>query len=160
MRLNLIIWARLVFAFICYVLLGWLFAWTPLWAEALEYGVLQQHSLALNLSIIALIILTLTLTLSFAWNKFGIMSWAKTLGWCYILSQGVVVVLVLVFGAGITLYAVWLVVVSVAWAGAFSLVAARNKLFLFFSRLQTLTILGVTSILGLGLGWLVRLIIL
>lgn len=149
---------RLVCAFICYFLLGWLFAWTLLWAEALQYNeVLHQHT-AFTLSRIALIVLTLTLTLSFAWNKFGVMSWAKSLGWCYILSQSVAVVLLLVFGAGITLYVVWLVVISVAWAGAFSLVGARNQLLLSFGRLHALTILGVTSIFGLGLGGLVRLI--
>jgi hypothetical protein len=157
MRLSLIIWGRLLCAFICYALLGWLFAWTLLWAEALQYNVLQR-SLAFTLSRIEVIVLTLTLTLSFAWNKFGVMSWAKSLGWCYILSQGVAIVLPLVFSGGITLYVVWLVVVSVAWAGAFSLVGARNQLLMSFSRLQALTILGVTSIFGLGLEWLVRLI--
>jgi hypothetical protein len=157
MRLSLIIWGRLVCAFICYALLGWLFAWTLLWAEALEYDVLQR-SLAFTLSRIGVIVLTLTLTLSFAWNKFGVMSWAKSLGWCYILSNVVAGILLLVSGGGITLYVVWSVVVSVAWAGAFSLVGARNQLLLSFSRLHALTILGVTSIFGLCLGGLVRLI--
>lgn len=158
MNLSLIVWGKLLCAFICYVILGWFFAWTLLWAEALQYNDVLQHSLAFTLSRITLIVLTLILTLSFAWNKFGVMSWAKSLGWCYILSQGVAGVLLLVFDGGITLYVVWSVVVSVAWVGAFSLVRARNQLLLSFSRLQALTILGVTSILGLGLGGLVRLI--
>jgi hypothetical protein len=158
MSLSLIVWGKLICAFICYFLLGWLFAWTPLWAEALQYNDVLQHSLAFTLSRIALIVLTLTLTLSFAWNKFGVMSWAKSLGWCYILSHGVAGILLLVFGGGITLYVVWLVVISVAWAGAFSLVGTRNQLLLSFSRLHALTILGFTSIFGLSLGGLVRLI--
>lgn len=98
------------------------------------------------------------LTLSFTWNKFGIMSWVKSSGWCYVLSNGVAGILLLVFGGGITLYVVWSVVVSVAWAGAFSLVGARNQLLLSLSRLYAFTILGVTSIFGLGLGGLIRLI--
>lgn len=158
MSSHLIVWGRLLCAFICYVILGWLFAWTPGWAEALQYNDVLHHSPAFILSRITLIILTLTLTLSFAWNKFGVMSWAKNLGWCYILSQAVGGVLLLVFAGGITLYVVWLVVVSVAWAGAFSLVQARNKLLLSFSQLHALAILGVTLIFGLGLGGLVHLI--
>lgn len=158
MNLSLIVWGKLLCAFICYVTLGWLFAWTLLWAEALQYNEVLQHSLAFTLSRIALIVLTLMLTLSFTWNKFGVMNWAKSIGWCYILSQGVAGILLLVFGGGITLYVVWSVVVSVAWAGAFSLVGARNQLFLSFSRLHTLTILGVTSIFGLCLGGLMHLI--
>ena len=86
------------------------------------------------------------------------MSWIKTLGWCYILSQVGGVVVILLFGGGITLYAVWFVVVIVAWAGAFSLVGARNQLLLSFSRLHTVLILGITLILGLSLGWFVRLL--
>ncbi len=155
--MSLIIW-RLVCAFICYVILGWLFAWTLLWAEALQYSDVLHYSLAFTLSRIALIILTLMLTLSFTWNKFGIMSWVKSSGWCYVLSNGVAGILLLVFGGGITLYVVWSVVVSVAWAGAFSLVGARNQLLLSLSRLYAFTILGVTSIFGLGLGGLIRLI--
>jgi hypothetical protein len=157
MNNGLIVWGKLVCAFICYVTLGWLFAWTPVWAEALESDVLQ-HSLAFTLSRITLIILTLALTLSFAWNQFGVMSWAKSLGWCYILSQVVAAVLLFVMQGGITLYVVWLVVVSVAWVAAFTLIGVRNQLLLSFSRLSALTILGATSIFGLGLGWLVRLI--
>lgn len=155
---HLIVWVKLVCAFICYVILGWLFAWTLVWVEALQYDDVLHHSVAFTLSRISLIVLTLTLTLSFAWNKFGVMSWAKNLGWCYILSHGVGGVLLLVFGGGITLYVVWLVVVTVAWAGAFSLVSVRNQLFLSFSRLHTLTILLFTLIFGLGLGGLMRLI--
>lgn len=153
-----IVWGKLVFSLFCYVTLGWLFAWTPGWAEALEYNEVLHQDTAFTLSRIVLIVLTLTLTLSFAWNKFSVMSWAKNLGWCYILSHSVGGVLLLVFGGGITLYVVWLIVVSVAWAGAFGLVGARNQLLLSFSRLHTMLILRVTLMFGLGLGGLVRLI--
>nr|WP_322714972.1 hypothetical protein [Nostoc sp. ChiSLP03a]MDZ8216257.1 hypothetical protein [Nostoc sp. ChiSLP03a] len=80
------------------------------------------------------------------------------MGWCYILSEVGAIVVILLFGGGITLYTVWLVVVIVAWAGAFSLVGARNQLLLSFSRLHTVLILGATLILGLGFGWLVHLL--
>ncbi|GEM_PF-2149168 len=156
--MTYIVWIRLVFSLFCYVILGRLFAWTPGWAEALAYNEVLHQRTIFTLSRIALIVLTLTLTVSFAWNKFGVMSWAKTLGWCYILSQCVAGIILLIFGGGITLYVVWLVVVSVAWVAAFSLVGARNQLLLSFSRLHTMLILGITLIFGLGLGGLVRLI--
>ncbi|MBD2565733.1 MULTISPECIES: hypothetical protein [Nostoc] len=69
-----IVWIKLVFSLSCYVMLGWLFAWTPVWSEAL------QQSSAFTLSRITLIFLTLTLTRTFAWKIFGVISWAKTLG--------------------------------------------------------------------------------
>jgi len=149
------VWGQLVLSLFCYVLLGWLFAWTPGWAEALQYNESQQKT-AFILSRIALIVVTLTLTLSFAWNR-GTMGWVKTLGWCYILSHVVVGVLLLVFGGDITLYVIWMVVVSVAWAGAFSLVAAKNQLLMSFIPLHAYVILGITLIVGFSLGWLVRL---
>lgn len=156
MLATYIVWIRLVFSFFCYTLLGWLFAWIP-WEEALEYNEVLHQSTAFTFPRIALIVSTLTLTLSFAWNKFGVMGWAKSLGWCYILSNVTGGILLLVLGGGITFYVVWVVVVSVAWAGAFSLVRARNQLLLSFSRFHTMLILKVTLIFGLGLGGLVRL---
>lgn len=146
-----IVWMKLVFSLSCYVMLGWLFAWTAVWDEAL-----QQDS-AFTLSRVTLIFLTLTLTRTFAWKFFGVISWAKTLGWCYILSHGVTGILLLAFSGGITLYVVLLVVLSIAWAGAFSSVSVKNQLLPFFSQLHTVLILRLTLIFGLSLGMLARL---
>ncbi|MFE1745492.1 hypothetical protein [Coleofasciculus sp. H7-2] len=156
MSSNAIVWGRLVFGLLCYVIVGFLFAWTPLWADAFGMNEALSKGKALALSRASLIVLALTLTWGLAWTKVGVMSRAESFGWVWILTCGVGLALGLVMGGGITLTIAWVIVVGVAWAGAWSLVGARNQLLLSFSQFHTVLILAGTTILGLGLGGLVR----
>lgn len=155
---NTIVWLRLVFGLFCYIFVGFLFASNPFWAEALGMNEALAKGRGLALARASLIILALSLTWGLAWNKVSVMSWAEGLGWAWVLACGVGLALGLVMGGGITLTVIWAVVVSVAWAGAWCLVGAKSQLLLSFSQLHTVLILAGTSIFGLGLGWLWRLI--
>lgn len=154
MSSNAIVWVRLVFGLLSYVIVGFLFAWTPLWADALGMNEALSKGKALALSRASLIVLALTLTWGFAWTKVGVISGLEILGWVWVLTCGVGLLLGLVMGGGVTFTIVWVIVVGVAWAGAWSLVGARNQLLLSFGQFHTILILAGTTILGLGLGGL------
>jgi hypothetical protein len=158
MSSKTILWGRLVFSLFCYIIAGFLFALTPLWADALGMNAALANGKALTLSRASLIVLALILTWGLAWNRVSVMSWAEGLGWTWILTFGVGLVLGLVMGGGITLTVVWTVVVGIAWFGAWGLVGARNQLLLSFSQFHTVLILLGTAIFGLGLGAFWRLI--
>jgi hypothetical protein len=154
MSSNAIVWGRLVFGLLSYVIVGFLFAWTPLWADGLGMNEALSDGKALALSRASLIVLALTLTWGFAWTKVGVISGLEIFGWLWVLTYGVGLALGLVMGGGITFTIVWVIVVGVAWAGAWSLVGARNQLLLSFGQFHTVLILAGTTIFGLGLGGL------
>ncbi|MBE8988912.1 hypothetical protein [Nostoc sp. LEGE 12450] len=149
-----------MFSLFCYVLVGFLFALTPLWADAFGMNAALANGKALALSRASLIVLALTLTWSLAWNRVEVMSWAEGFGWAWILTWGVGLVLGLVMGGGITLTLIWAIVVGIAWSGAWSLVGAKNQLLLSFNQFYTVLILVGTAVFGLDLGGLARLILL
>ncbi|WP_335042520.1 hypothetical protein [Nostoc sp.] len=159
MNSNTLLWARLMFSLFCYVLVGFLFALTPLWADAFGMNAALANGKALALSRVSLIVLALTLTWSLAWNRVDVMSWAEGFGWAWILTWGVGLVLGLVMGGGITLTLIWAIVVGIAWSGAWSLVGAKNQLLFSFNQFYTVLILVGTAVFGLVLGGLGRLII-
>ncbi len=154
MSLNLTVFVKLIFGLSCYVIVGSLFAWTSLWADALGIDEVANGK-ALVIPRIAIIFLALALTWGLAWNKVGVVSWVKVLGWGWVVTCGVGLVLGLV-ASGITFTIIWVFVVGIAWAGVWSLLSAKSQLLLSFSQLNTLLILVGIGIFGMSLGALWR----
>jgi hypothetical protein len=96
MSRNAIVWGRLVFGLLSYVVVGFLFTWTPLWAEAFGMNEALSNGKALALSRASLIVLAVTLTWGFAWTKVGVMSRVESIGWVWVLTYGVGIALGLV----------------------------------------------------------------
>ncbi len=151
MSSNLVVLIKLLFGLACYVLVGSIFAWTSLWAEALGVNEALSNWKALALPRFAIAILALTLTWGLAWIKVGFVSWVKLLGWGWILTCGLGLVLGS-FTNGITFTVVWIFVVGAAWFGAWSLLSAESQLLLSFSESHTNLILAGTVIFGLVVG--------
>ncbi len=154
MSSNFIVLIKLLFGLLCYVVVGSVFAWTSLWADALGIDEVSNGK-DLALPRVAIAVLALTLTWGLAWTKVGVVSWVQVLGWGWILTCGVGIVLG-VFTTGITFTVVWIFVVGTAWAGAWSLLSA-DQLLLSFSESHTISILAGTVIFGLIVGILGRL---
>ena len=151
MSSDLVVLIKLLFGLACYVLVGSVFAWTSLWAEALGVNEALSNWKALALPRFAIAILVLTLTWGLAWIKVGFVSWVKLLGWGWILTCGLGLVLGL-FTNGITFTVVWIFVAGAAWFGAWSLLSAESQLLLSFSEAHTNLILAGTVIFGLVVG--------
>lgn len=156
MSVNITVLVKLIFGLSCYVIVGYSFAWTSLWADALGIDEVSNTK-ALALPRIAIILLALALTWGLAWTKVGVVSWVKVLGWGWVLTCGIGLVLGLVT-SGITFTVIWVFVVGIAWAGVWSLFSAKSQLLLSFSQIQTMLILAGIGILGLSLGALWRLL--
>lgn len=154
MSSNFIVLIKLLFGLSCYVIVGSSFAWTSIWADALGMDEVSNGK-DLALPRVAIAVLALTLTWGLAWTKVGVVSWVQVLGWGWILTCGVGIVLGL-FTTGITFTVVWIFVVGTAWAGAWSLLSAE-QLLLSFSESHTISILAGTVIFGLIVGILGRL---
>lgn len=155
MSRNVIVLIKLLFGLSCYVIVGSVFACTSLWTEALGIDEVSNGK-DLALPRIAIALLALTLTWGLAWTKVGVVSWVQVLGWGWILTCGVGLVLGLLT-SGITFTVVWIFVVGTAWAGAWSLLSAESQLLLSFSESHTISILAGTVIFGLIVGILGRL---
>ncbi len=155
MSVNLPVLVKLIFGLSCYVVVGSLFAWTSLWADALGIDEVSNGK-ALALPRFTIILVALTLTWGLAWTKVGAVSWVQVLGWGWLLTCGVGLILGLVT-SGITFTVIWVFVVGIAWAGVWSLLSAKSQLLLSFSQLNTILILAGIAIFGLGLGALWRL---
>jgi hypothetical protein len=154
---NLVILIKLLFGLSCYVIVGSSFAWTSLWADALGVDEALSNSKDLVLPRVTIAVLVLTLTWSLAWTQVGIVSWVKLLGWGWILTCGIGIVLGSVT-SGITFTVIWIFVVGTAWVGVCSLLSAESQLLLCFSEFHTNLILAGTGIFGLIVGTLGRLV--
>jgi hypothetical protein len=81
----------------------------------------------------------------------GVVSWVQFLGWGWVLTCGVGLVLGL-FTSGITFTVIWAFVVGLAWAGVWVLLSAKSQVLLSFSELHAILILTGTGVLGLIVG--------